>query len=185
MTFIGTKYWYLISTVVLAVGAAWIVISANPSSAANNAIAIPREGFQAPDFSLKTLEGDTITLSSLRGQVVLVNLWASWCAPCRAEMPAIEKVYQRYKEQGFTVLAVNATNQDNLEDAQAFVQAHQLSFPILLDLDGSTSRAYQLQALPTSFFIDQDGIIQELVVGGPMSEALLRSQVEALLPEAP
>jgi peroxiredoxin len=100
-------------------------------------------------------------------------------------MPAMEQVYREYAEKGFTILAVNTTYQDNPADVIAFVQEHNLTFPILLDRDRIVSEQYQLLALPSSFFIDRDGIIQEVIFGGPMAEALLRIRVEKLLEEVP
>jgi peroxiredoxin len=100
-------------------------------------------------------------------------------------MPAMERIYQEYANKGFTILAVNTIFQDNMADVSSFVQEHGLTFPILLDRDRVVSTQYQLQALPSSFFIDRDGIIQEVVFGGPMAEALLRTRVETLLEEVP
>jgi cytochrome c biogenesis protein CcmG/thiol:disulfide interchange protein DsbE len=116
---------------------------------------------------------------------VLVNIWASWCPPCRAEMPAIERTYQDWRDQGFVVLAVNSTAQDKLADAQTFVTQNSLTFPIPLDESGQVTRLYRVSSLPTSFFIGKDGLIREVVIGGPMAEALLRSRVEQLLKETP
>ncbi len=96
-------------------------------------------------------------------------------------MPAIEKVYNEYKDAGFVVLAVNMTYQDTASAIAPFVLEHELTFPILLDISGETARAYQLRSLPSSYFISRDGIINEVVIGGPMSEALLRTRVEAIL----
>jgi thiol-disulfide isomerase/thioredoxin len=115
----------------------------------------------------------------------MINLWASWCPPCRAEMPAIEKVYQAYKDRGLVVLAVNTTFQDNEADAAAFVREFGLTFLIPLDRDGSVSKRYQLRGLPSTFFVDRNGIIRSVVIGGPMSEALIQSNVEGLLKETP
>jgi cytochrome c biogenesis protein CcmG/thiol:disulfide interchange protein DsbE len=131
------------------------------------------------------LAGDQITLSDLRGMVVVINLWTSWCPPCRAEMPAIEAVYQANKELGLEVLAVNSTYQDSEASAAAFVQGLGLTFPILLDRDGGVSNRYQLRALPTTYFVDRQGIIRSVVPGGPMSESLIQSKVADLLAEAP
>lgn len=166
----------------LAAGMAWITFSADKSGAsiADN-LPAPQTGFAAPDFTLKTLDGDSQTLSDLRGQAVLVNLWATWCPPCRAEMPAIQKMAQEYKEQGFIVLALNMTYQDDPLAVAPFIQKYGLTFPILLEETGSVAEAYQLRSLPTSFFIDRYGVIQEIVVGGPMSEALLRIRIEQIL----
>jgi peroxiredoxin len=166
----------------LVISAIWIFASRVPAgSTTQGAIPAPQAGFAAPDFTLETPDGEAITLSNLRGRPVLINLWASWCGPCRAEMPAIEAVYNTYKDEGFTVLAVNATNQDDRAAAVQFVEAHNLTFPILLDLSGEVSRQYALRALPSTFFVDQDGIIQEVVIGGPMAEALLLSRVQELI----
>ena len=167
---------------ILLLGLAWIYLSAEKTNASSaGTVAAPQVGFLAPDFSLPTTNGETIRLSDLRGQAVLVNLWATWCPPCRAEMPAIEKVYQEYKDQGFVVLAVDMTFQDDPSAVMPFVQEHGLTFPILLDQSGAVARAYQLRSLPSSFFITHDGIINEVVIGGPMSEALLRTRVEEIL----
>lgn len=116
---------------------------------------------------------------------MVVNLWTSWCPPCRAEMPAIENVYQANKERGLEVLAVNSTYQDSETSAAAFVQELGLTFPILLDRDGSVSNRYQLRALPTTYFIDRQGTIRSVVPGGPMSESLIQSKIADLLAEAP
>ena len=96
-------------------------------------------------------------------------------------MPAIQKVYEQYKDQGLVVLGVNATNQDNPQNAVQFVEDMGLTFPILFDMDGEVSQQYLLSALPTTFFVDGSGTIQEVVVGGPMAEALLKIRVEQLI----
>lgn len=182
---ISKKQFKLLSIALLLLGAAWIAVSAPDANTFTQAQSAPTKGFLAPDFTLTTLSGESITLSDLRGQAVLINLWASWCGPCRAEMPAMQKVYERYQDQGFNILAVNATNQDSLSAAQAFVEELGLSYPILLDFDGSVSRLYQLRALPSSFFIGPDGRIQEVIIGGPMAEALLSIRAEQLIAEIP
>ena len=171
-----------LSIIVLILGAAWIYLSRSPEgSTTQGEIQAPQTGFTAPDFTLETFNNQTYTLSELRGSAVLVNFWASWCPPCRSEMPAMQRVYEDLQDQGFIVLAVNSTHQDNLGDAIAFSQVHKLRFPILLDRDGSVGAAYDMRSLPTSFFIDPQGTIQDVVVGGPMSEALLRIRAQQLL----
>jgi len=176
------KHWTLFSITLLAASVVWIWFSrVDPSHASAAETSAPHKGFLAPDFSLSTNEGETITLSDLRGKPVLINLWTSWCPPCKAEMPALERVFQDYKDDGLEILAVNSTSQDNAADANAFVQDLGLTFTILFDKDGSVSKQYRLQALPTSIFINREGVIQEIVVGGPMSEALLRSRIKTLI----
>lgn len=167
---------------ILIAGLAWTFVSADQTNTSTaGEIPAPREGFLAPDFSLETLEGETLTLSNYHGQAVLVNLWATWCPPCRAEMPAIQKLYDEYKDQGFVVLALNMTYQDNPSAILPFTQEHNLTFPILLEETGEVASKYELRSLPSSFFIDRNGLIQEVVIGGPMSEALLRTRIESIL----
>ena len=163
----------------------WIFASRAPVAAGQNGTPLPspKEGFTAPGFTLDLLGGGQATLSSLRGKVVLVNLWASWCLPCKAEMPAIEKIYTAFKSQGFEVLAVNLTRQDSETAVAAFIQQNDLTFPILLDRGGEVGARYSLLGLPSSYFIDRQGIIRSVVVGGPMSAALIQSKIEALLKE--
>jgi len=186
MNSVFKKYKPIFYLILLLISAGWIALSAIPEgSATAGAIPAPQEGFLAPDFSLETLEGGSIQLSDLRGQPVLINIWASWCPPCRSEMPAMQRVYRDFQEQGFVILAVNATHQDSIADAAAFAADKGLGFPILLDVDGRVSQAYQVHSLPTSFFVGYDGIIREVVIGGPMSETLLRTRVENLLKEMP
>lgn len=141
----------------------------------------PQVGFKAPEFTLNTPDGETYSLSEMYGQAILVNLWATWCPPCRAEMPAIERMYQEYKDQGFVVLAINMTYQDDPFAIVPFAKEYGLTFPILLEETGDTASAYQLRSLPTSYFVDRDGTISEVVIGGPMSEALLRTRIEQIL----
>jgi len=167
---------------VLALGFAWMYISADRSGASTaGEIPAPQQGFLAPDFELKTPTGETVRLIDLRGQAVLVNLWATWCPPCRAEMASIEEIYQEYKDKKFVVIAVNMTYQDDPLAILPFVNEQKLTFPILLDETGDMASAYQLRSLPSSYFIRPDGIINEVVIGGPMSEALLRTRIEDIL----
>lgn len=172
----------IIYSMILLLGLAWTFASADKSGASTaGKIPAPQQGFLAPDFELKTPQGDPIQLSDLRGQAVLINLWATWCLPCRAEMQTIEKVYNEYKDQGFTVLAINMTYQDDPFAILPFVNERGLSFPILLDETGEMANAYQLRSLPSSFFVDRNGVINEVVIGGPMAEALLRTRIEDIL----
>ncbi|MCS6993629.1 MAG: TlpA family protein disulfide reductase [Anaerolineales bacterium] len=171
-------------SLILLAGLLWIGFSAAPQgSTTSGKIPAPQAGFLSPDFTLTTLNGETIRLFDLRGRVILLNIWASWCPPCRAEMPAMQRVWEEYRAQGVVVLAVNATSQDTLADAQAFVAENGLTFPIPLDTEGEVTRLYRVSSLPTSFFIGADGVIREVVIGGPMAEALLRSRIEELLQE--
>jgi peroxiredoxin len=115
-------------------------------------------GSQAPDFKLTTLDGRQVKLSDFKGKVVVLNMWATWCGYCRVEMPDIEAAYQKNRDQGVVVLAINA--QEGSSEVSQFVKDEGLSFPILLDPDGTVNRAYHVSALPTTFFIDGEGIVR-------------------------
>ncbi len=182
-----SRRWNSLLAVILGLGALWTLFSRVPSAATTGGAPppSPRQGFSAPDFTLDLLSGGQVTLSDLRGKVVLVNLWASWCLPCRAEMPAIENVYRAYQDRGLEVLAVNTTLQDRESDAAAFVQQYGLTFPIPLDRTGAISARYRLRGLPSTYFVDRRGVIRAVVIGGPMSEATIQSKLEDLLNEAP
>jgi peroxiredoxin len=179
---IEARRWTLLFSGALILGAAWIVLSRveNPvggSSAPPN----PQVGFTAPGFTLDALAGEPIALTDLRGKVVVLNLWASWCPPCRAEMPALNAAYQKFRDQGLVVLGANTMFQDDENSARAAIRDWGLTFPIVFDRDGATSRQYRLQAMPTTFFIGRDGVIRDIVLGGPLSEALIASKIEQLM----
>ena len=168
--------------VILLAGLVWIFASADKTNSATaGRIPAPQKGFLAPEFKLETSDGQSIALTDYRGKAVLVNIWATWCPPCRAEMPTIEKVYQEYQDQGLVVLGIDSTIQDDPTAIVPFVKQYGITFPILLDINGEASNLYELRSLPTSFFIGRDGIIDEVVIGGPMSEALLRANIEEIV----
>lgn len=178
--------WLVLTAIVLVTGSAWIWVSAVPGSETTGGrIPSPREGFLAPDFTLDLLVGGEMTLSEQQGNVVIINLWASWCPPCRAEMPALQQVYLDNRDRGLEVLAVNTTFQDQESAAAAFAKEFGLTFSILMDRTGDVSRQYLLRAMPSTFFVDREGVIRKVIIGGPMSEATLQTAVEELLQEAP
>ena len=175
-----------LTIITLVAGLVWIWYSrVTPLPEGTGESSAPHPGFLAPDFELSGSDGAIYRLSDLRGKPVIINFWASWCAPCKAEMPAIERVHQGGKDQGLVVLAISATNQDNQADALAFLQRIGIGFPILFDKDGNVFRLYGVRALPTTFFVDTRGVIQDVVVGGPMSEALLRIRAMKIMEAKP
>jgi cytochrome c biogenesis protein CcmG, thiol:disulfide interchange protein DsbE len=182
---IQKRQWDILMLLSLIAGILWTVNSRLPSAIGSpvSSSPSPREGFYAPDFTLDTLIGEQVQLSSLRGKIVVINFWTTWCPPCRAETPALETSYEAYKDSDVVVLGVNLTDQDSLKEVESFVQEFGLTYPILLDRDGAVGLLYQLNGLPSTFFINRQGVIRTVVVGGPMSATFIRSKVETLIKE--
>ena len=124
----------------------------------------PAEPAAAPDFTITTLEGRPTHLREFRGKLVLLNFWATWCAPCLHEMPSMERLYQTFKQTDFVLLAVSMDRQGE-EVAKPFVNNLQLTFPILLDRTLEVSRQYSVRGLPTTYLIDPDGLLIGVVIG--------------------
>ena len=145
-----------------------------------------KERVSPRDFSLPLLlplqgtEGETQRLSDLKGKVVFLNFWATWCGPCRNEMPSMESLYNRYRDRGLEILAVNC--QENESDVTAFMRNNRLSFPTALDTDGKISGSYGIQAIPTTFLVDREGnIILRMVGSINWDTQEIHAALEALL----
>jgi peroxiredoxin len=132
----------------------------------------------APNFELENLKGEKVQLKDLRGKVVLVNFWGTWCKPCEKEMPAIQTAYEKYGDQGFEVIAINI-QQSNFQ-VKKYIQQRDLTFPVLLDQDGSIKDEYDVYKIPSSFFIDREGKISK-IYEGEMEERELNTWIEELL----
>ncbi len=184
MSFFQRRRAYALVAFIFLLGAAWTWANRLPE--ANAALAArsvaPQKNFAAPPLGLPALSGEKYALDAFKGQVVLLNFWATWCPPCRAEMPAIDAVYRAKKDVGFVVLAVDM--QEDPERVKAFGEQFNLSFPLLLDDDGEVSIRYQIRALPTSYFVDRRGIIREVVIGGVMTREFIEGKIAPLLGEA-
>ena len=122
------------------------------------------KGVSAPNFSLPGLDGKNVSLADFKGKVVLVNIWATWCAPCVEEMPSMEKLYEELKGKDFELLAVSV-DESGAEAVKPFMEKHKLNFPMLLDTKGEIKNLYQATGIPESFIIDKDGMIVEKIVG--------------------
>ncbi len=136
---------------------------------------------RAPEFSLATPEGKIISLTQLRGKVVFLNFWATWCPPCRLEMPSMERLYKEFRDQGFTVLAIDI--RESPKEVARFMKEYRLSFPALLDVDGEVSSRYRVQGIPTTFLVDRSGRIIGSAMGArdwasPEGKALIRSLLD-------
>lgn len=137
---------------------------------------------KAPNFTLKSMSGENLKLSEYRGQVVMMNFWASWCAPCRQEMPLLEDLYKKYKGLGFTLLGVNV--EEDSRKASTLLRSIKVSFPILFDSKNKVSKLYKVSAMPTTIIIDRDGNMRYLHLGyKPGYERDYQQQIRALLRE--
>jgi cytochrome c biogenesis protein CcmG/thiol:disulfide interchange protein DsbE len=134
----------------------------------------------APDFTLSLFDGGQITLSELRGQVVVINVWASWCPPCRDEAPVLERAWREYRERGVTFIGVDYM--DTEPAALAYLAEFGITYPNGPDLGSRIAQDYKVKGVPETFFIDPQGEIAEMYAG-PLSEARLESILERLLAE--
>ncbi|WP_342537074.1 redoxin domain-containing protein [Sporosarcina sp. FSL K6-3508] len=149
-----------------------------------NELEVAEEGLEqyspAPDFTLKTLAGETVTLSELKGKKVILNFWATWCPPCKAEMPHMESFYSKLTDEDqVELIAVNVTESEKLgiSEVENFVKSYKLSFPIPLDKTAEVTRMYGVFSMPTTFMIDTKGRIAQKVIG-PLDEKTLNELVD-------
>ncbi len=141
----------------------------------------PAVGSQAPIFSLENAEGKLIALESLKGKVVLLNFWASWCGPCRQEMPSLDALYQKFKDQNFVVLGVSV-DEGGWGPVKSFLQEFPVSFPVLLDTDQKATELYQIFRVPETYLIDTQGKIVGKIVGPQdYDQPLFYNKIEKLL----
>ena len=158
----------LLVVLALASGAVYFTMGGKEDSRENPAgerKEAPNEGYPAPEFSLYDLSGSQVGLSDFRGKVVLVNFWATWCAPCRREIPSMERLYRMRRDEGFEIVAVN-TERISASKVASFVEKYGMSFPILLNPQGDVGSRYRVRAIPTSFLLDKNGVISWKIVGG-------------------
>lgn len=141
--------------------------------------AAPVTGAPAPEFSLESLAGEQVSLADARGHPVLINFWATWCGPCRVEMPAIQSRYEMHKDQGLRVYAIDFDEPREL--VEDFAKAFGLTFDVLLDPGGQVNNTYKIIGYPTSFFVAADGVIQIVHVGA-MTEGQLDEYLVKILP---
>ena len=137
-----------------------------------------RLGSPAPDFSLPTADGGTVRLADLKGKPILINFWATWCPPCREEMPAMQELYEQYRERGLVILAVDM--EEDLRPVRRWIDQGGYTFTFLLDSEGEQVKRYNIIASPTSYFVGRDGVIRDLKLGA-LSRGEMQTKIEKLL----
>jgi peroxiredoxin len=172
--------WYALTAIIALLGLAAIAWGRVPAQRATTALPpAPAVGHPAPDFTLPALAGGDLALADLAGQPVVLNFWASWCGPCRAEMPELQRLHDRLGAAGVAVVGVNQG--ETPETAAAFLEALGLSFPVALDQRTGVSQQYLVNSLPTTFFIDRDGVVRRTFIGA-MSDAVLAENLRSIYP---
>jgi thiol-disulfide isomerase/thioredoxin len=160
----------------------WLHLVAAVSVFAASSVGAQYPGDPAPSFILKTLEGDAVGLPDFAGHPVLINFWASWCKPCRGEMPIIIAAYQAHQQEGLVVLAIDLTDQEaSIKDIRKFQAEFQMPFPVLLDEKGKARKLYALRGVPTSVFVGPDGVVRS-INPGPIGDAALQQHLSEILP---
>lgn len=152
-----------------------------PSQSIHGAAFIPLVGHSAPDFTLtpwKSLSGQSIRLSALKGNLVVLNIWASWCDPCKQEAPTFEAAWRKYQARGVLFLGVN--DRDRQQAAQQFLQTYSITYPNGPDPSEEISAAYGVNGIPTTIFIDRSGIVARTILG-PIDAATLEAEIQQLL----
>ncbi len=149
----------------LATGAMFVMLLDQRAASAQDFSAVPAKvNFSSPELNLKDLSGKPVSLNDYRGSVVLVNLWATWCPPCREEMPTLQAFYEKYKDDGFVLIAID--QEETLEVVQPFVDEFGLTFPVWLDEEYEAERLFKTMNLPSSYVIDRDGTVRLTWIGG-------------------
>lgn len=155
----------LIGTGLISIGLMFFLILRNNSASTQDFSAVPvKVNFPAPELTLVDLAGNTVSLKDHLGSVVLVNLWATWCPPCKEEMPTLETFYEKYKNDGFVLLSID--QEETLDVVRPFVEEYGLTFPVWLDENYQAQRVFNTMNLPSSYVIDREGIVRLMWIGG-------------------
>ena len=171
----------LIGTGLVAIGIVLFILLNNSAASTDDLSAVPAQvDFASPELTLTDLSGKSVSLNDHLGSVVLVNLWATWCPPCREEMPALQMFYEKYKASGFVLVAIN--QEETREVVEPFVNEFGLTFPVWLDLNYQAERKFNTQSLPSSFVIDRTGKVRLMWFGG-ISQKNLEKYVTDVIKE--
>lgn len=150
------------------------------ATATKDKVKVLKVGSQAPDFELVDLDGNTHRLSDYEGQGVFLNFWGTWCEPCKKEMPAMDRQYTEYKNQGVQILAVNIAQSEF--EVQKFIKSLNVHFPVVIDKTKSVMTAYNIRPLPTTILVNPEGKVEKIITG-EMTEAQIASYMQSIKPD--
>jgi thiol-disulfide isomerase/thioredoxin len=171
----------LIGTGLVSIGIMFFMLLSKPAASTQDFSAVPAKvNVAAPELTLEDLSGKTVSLKDHLGSVVLVNLWATWCPPCREEMPTLQTFYEKYKADGFVLVAID--QEETADVVEPFVKEFGLTFPVWLDIDYQAQRGFNTMSLPSSYVIDRNGRVRLMWIGG-ISEKNLEKYVPDLIKE--
>lgn len=178
-------FWMAAISLTLVLGGAWVILSeagvGTGAVTTNGAVALepaPIAGHPAPDFELTNMDGETVRLSDFEGKPVVLNFWATWCGPCRAEFPEFQEAAVENADR-LVIVGINNTSTDNPNAIPDFLDQFGITFPILLDNDREAVDAYNILGLPTTIFIDDKGVVNE-VFTGPLNKAYIEAKISEL-----
>jgi thiol-disulfide isomerase/thioredoxin len=175
---------FLYTSLLTMAGVAWILYSdVSDYKISTKVNYAPQIGFQSPPVSLETIDSEHFSMADYSGKPIVINFWASWCPPCKSEMPDFQQVSEEYRDTDLVIAAINATNQDSLQNVKDFLKQEGITFQIPLDRSGSVANLYNIHSLPTTFFISDDGTISNILIGGPIPLPLLRAEIDKLIKE--
>ena len=171
------RRWRFLMFVIFVIGVAWIYMSRlttpDAAFALDSVLEAPLKGFLAPDFTLSDTAGKPIQLAAFKGRPVVINFWATWCPPCRREMPALEGIWREQQAKGKLMILGVDQGENAATVARFEAQIVDMTFPVLLDQQNSVSVLYQVRALPTTYFIDANGRIRDIKLGGMDAATML------------
>lgn len=171
----------LIGAGLVSIGIMFFLLLNNTAASTQDFSTVPAKvDFAAPELTLEDLSGESVSLKDYPGSVVLVNLWATWCPPCREEMPTLQSFYEKYKANGFVLVAIN--QEETVDVVEPFVKEFGLTFPVWLDIDYLAQREFNTMNLPSSYVIDRNGRVRLMWIGG-ISKKNLEKYVPDLIEE--
>jgi len=178
------KYWRKIACLILAVMVVLLLIGCAPvtGTSGTSESTLEQTGDAAPDFQIENLQGNTVSLRSLRGRPVMLNFWATWCPPCRGEMPLIQQIYEEWTGKPPSVVVLTIDIGESKSTVEEYLRSENLNLPVLLDINRDVAEMYRITGIPTTYFIDAEGTIREIKVGAFWNKEQIEDYLHNIIP---